>query len=265
MLSCQYRHFNPRSDERSDGDLLVIDAFVNEFQSTLRRTERPVWHPAPPSCLIFQSTLRRTERPLCFLNLLVQILFQSTLRRTERPIVSGYAKKLGIFQSTLRRTERRHARTLLTCLFYNFNPRSDERSDIIYSYINNCFSYFNPRSDERSDALYIQLSPDRRLFQSTLRRTERHGIWSYFIRKWHFNPRSDERSDAVSSRREVQLKISIHAPTNGATHWQIVDLSTSQFQSTLRRTERLHIGSGIFQPVYFNPRSDERSDTIIFA
>ena len=54
----------------------------------------------------FQSTLRRTERPLCFLNLLVQILFQSTLRRTERPIVSGYAKKLGIFQSTLRRTER---------------------------------------------------------------------------------------------------------------------------------------------------------------
>ena len=101
-----HSYFNPRSDERSDGDLLVIDAFVNEFQSTLRRTERPVWHPAPPSCLIFQSTLRRTERPLCFLNLLVQILFQSTLRRTERPIVSGYAKKLGIFQSTLRRTER---------------------------------------------------------------------------------------------------------------------------------------------------------------
>ena len=132
-----------------------------------------MWHPAPPSCLIFQSTLRRTERP----------------------IVSGYAKKLGIFQSTLRRTERRHARTLLTCLFYNFNPRSDERSDIIYSYINNCFSYFNPRSDERSD-------PD---------------ICSIHFFNDYFNPRSDERSDILSAVTNQIPEISIHAPTNGAT------------------------------------------------
>ena len=217
MLSCQYRHFNPRSDERSDGDLLVIDAFVNEFQSTLRRTERPVWHPAPPSCLIFQSTLRRTERPLCFLNLLVQILFQSTLRRTERPIVSGYAKKLGIFQSTLRRTERRHARTLLTCLFYNFNPRSDERSDPDICSIHFFNDYFNPRSDERSDILSAvtnqipEISIHAPTNGATLPQPERKCNMAISI---HAPTNGATR---ICGNRQRHRAISIHAPTNGAT------------------------------------------------
>ena len=123
-----------------------------------------------------------------------------------------------------------------------------------------------------------------RLFQSTLRRTERHyggaavGVWRYF------NPRSDERSDDALKRGGTFTKISIHAPTNGATTLLRQDCSSSLFQSTLRRTERrnCHIYLPLINDIsihaptngatssdhtgrpsylYFNPRSDERSDS----
>ncbi len=54
--------------------------------------------------------------------------------------------------------------------------------------------------------------------------------------------------------------ISIHAPTNGATSRLGLLVRIYTFQSTLRRTERrphFYVIGGI---LYFNPRSDERSD-----
>ena len=100
----------------------------------------------------------------------------------------------------------------------NFNPRSHERSD---AYFCTCFAmssifqstlpreerrqlqircrhpfrYFNPRSHERSDA-----SPQFRRFHLS-----------------YFNPRSHERSDRFGFRCILAIKISIHAPTRGAT------------------------------------------------
>ena len=78
-----------------------------------------------------------------------------------------------------------------------------------------------------------------RLFQSTLRRTERRHCRFLRSRHLHFNPRSDERSDSSNSFFKKPLwnfnprsdersdddmfdtptvtMISIHAPTNGAT------------------------------------------------
>ena len=98
-----------------------------------------------------------------------------------------------------------------------------------------------------------------------------------------FNPRSDERSDTVNDSDTLDWKISIHAPTNGATSaifnsslkfhvfqstlrrterhiltsWVVVILS---FQSTLRRTERRVYIVYMHIAMDFNPRSDERSD-----
>ena len=102
-----------------------------------------------------------------------------------------------------------------------------------------------------------------RVFQSTLRRTERlYGYGTDGLLITHFNPRSDERSDM----REITLqskrpRISIHAPTNGATTLHIPFTFLFSFQSTLRRTERLKlIHVHLIYAFYFNPRSDERSD-----
>ena len=76
-----------------------------------------------------------------------------------------------------------------------FNPRSHERSDIsVFVSISSAYN-FNPRSHERSDLLNILPS-------------------SYAP---YFNPRSHERSDGFCSVSEIHAKISIHAPTRGAT------------------------------------------------
>ena len=77
------------------------------------------------------------------------------------------------------------------------------------------------------------------VFQSTLRRTERHS----------------SEYDALPP-----IAISIHAPTNGATTGAFKYFCTiTKFQSTLRRTER-HKGGIRNGCKNFNPRSDERSD-----
>ena len=79
---------------------------------------------------------------------------------------------------------------------------------------------FNPRSHERSD----------------------HITQSFVFRFFNFNPRSHERSDSASSTIiEKASKISIHAPTRGATQSPCMFLQGS---------------------CYFNPRSHERSDDV---
>ena len=147
-----------------------------------------------------------------------------------------------------------------TCCY--FNPRSDERSDDVYKNVCVTNFYFNPRSDERSDynilmtyfALFIisihaptngatcpLIRPlTHKVFQSTLRRTERRNCHIYLPlindisihaptngatssdhtgrpSYLYFNPRSDERSDSSLRSNKSNAKISIHAPTNGAT------------------------------------------------
>ena len=102
--------------------------------------------------------------------------FQSTLPREERlnasttlqhcDIISIHAPTRGattmkrfqkmkiLFQSTLPREERRCCCSGCSFCCY-FNPRSHERSDVIFvsQEVNN--SYFNPRSHERSDGLLL--------------------------------------------------------------------------------------------------------------
>ena len=121
-----------------------------------------------------------------------------------------------------------------------------------------------------------------RVFQSTLPREERLKSSGYFVGICHFNPRSHERSDQGKESITQDIKISIHAPTRGATVIMVLLLLLKIFQSTLPREERPRrraLGCQLFvfqstlpreerrfnyhdiQPIYyFNPRSHERSD-----
>ncbi len=122
---------------------------------------------------------------------------------------------------------------------------------------------FNPRSHERSDVPSSFTTPRLFTFQSTLPREERH---------------------TSAGNIEARNRISIHAPTRGATRppvtlWHIAKFQSTLpreerhydlnmnwivilFQSTLPREERLRTGIRALIRLYFNPRSHERSDIL---
>ena len=151
---------------------------------------------------------------------------------------------------------------MIFLIFTDFNPRSDERSDCTRQAVPSAFLYFNPRSDERSDS--VATSAYNVPFYFNPRSDERSdpALSPVLAPQIYFNPRSDERSDTHNSRRRVDAEISIH----GATHITLLLIWLVVFQSTLRRTERREL---TFEPLslclYFNPRSDERSDHVVLT
>ena len=120
-----------------------------------------------------------------------------------------------------------------------FNPRSHERSDTSQAHQLMENVYFNPRSHERSDGTTFDwtnfglisihaptrgatllkfLGRIRIIFQSTLPREERPNCIACVVPySQDFNPRSHERSDSFPTCFGHSFKISIHAPTRGAT------------------------------------------------
>ena len=147
---------------------------------------------------------------------------------------------------------------------------------------------FNPRSREGSDVCIDLISCVKTLFQSTLPRRERR--CSARLGKIHrnFNPRSREGSDLPEPFKLIHhLRISIHAPAKGATQTisvatatQVISIhapakgatkdsgisaTSSKFQSTLPRRERLNEGFALNNlQSDFNPRSREGSDKFAF-
>ena len=144
-------------------------------------------------------------------------IFQSTLPRGER---QQYRAKTNVsvkFQSTLPRGERP-----------SHSPKGAKKEVIsihaptrgatsAFRCMTSSNGYFNPRSHEGSDS---PLSV----------------AWLLLV---NFNPRSHEGSDEDAAKAAEKLKISIHAPTRGAT--------------LLRTLLKAY-------PVHFNPRSHEGSD-----
>ena len=100
-----------------------------------------------------------------------------------------------LFQSTLLQEERQRHRQSITP-DRNFNPRSYKRSDCICSAPVQNVYYFNPRSYKRSDDKTLSSKWVDLKFQSTLLQEER---------PYNFYP------------FRCYIKISIHAPTRGAT------------------------------------------------
>ena len=97
-------------------------------------------------------------------------------------------------------------------------------------------------------------------FQSTLRRTERHEVMAENGRDIEFQStlRRTERHQAECT--DPHICISIHAPTNGATRKlkpMMLLRNISIHAPTNGATSSRVYGSAY---LYFNPRSDERSD-----
>ena len=145
-----------------------------------------------------------------------------------------------LFQSTLPREERPDE---FKSYIENehFNPRSHERSDYFTPNKNRLTHvYFNPRSHERSDHCSLYHLSVLQLFQSTLPREERHVRRGKYSLLWQISIHAPTRGATVNIHLLMYINaISIHAPTRGAT------LAQQRPSPT---------------PLYFNPRSHERSD-----
>ena len=122
--------FNPRSHERSDGDVVVVFLTSQPFQSTLPREERHRQRSAGQQQTISIHAPTRGATAAA----------KKTLK-TEP--ISIHAPTRG---ATM------YSQELAYTTFY-FNPRSHERSDYAYHLQLTIHQYFNPRSHERSDSL----------------------------------------------------------------------------------------------------------------
>ena len=143
-----------------------------------------------------------------------------------------------LFQSTLPRRERLYLVSVVKLIVY-FNPRSHEGSDKILHILHNIIS----------------------IFQSTLPRRERPRLRRMPLVMYNFNPRSHEGSDDQDLRQNNYSKISIHAPTKGATNVNSLTLILIMI-SIHAPTKGATVPSALRQnpQYYFNPRSHEGSD-----
>ena len=100
----------------------------------------------------------------------------------------------------------------------HFNPRSHKGSDAYTRFKSSESGDFNPRSHKGSDRNTFLLARVVKRFQSTLPQGERRLFTKPYA---------------------IQIRISIHAPTRGATSDDLLAKLTSGFQSTLPQGERL--------------------------
>ena len=104
------------------------------------------------------------------------------------------------------------------CSILDFNPRSHEGSDYVRCGDTDYWKDFNPRSHEGSDEGVAQFTQLAALFQSTLPRGERLSSLVSFVTNVVFQstlPRGERLRPLTVEYRTC--RISIHAPTRGAT------------------------------------------------
>ena len=165
----------------------------------------------------FQSTLPQGERRKKGSGKTTLITFQSTLPQGERPC-SG-CEDAALCQISIHAPTRGATATVKRWIgmIFNFNPRSHKGSDIIRS----CLRQRHWK------------------FQSTLPQGERREMdMPGTCNHWHFNPRSHKGSDGFFRAASESLKISIHAPTRGAT-----SIAGSRYQIRINFNPRSHKGS----------------------
>ena len=188
------------------------------------------------------------------------LFFQSTLLQEERHLCGNRISRFLFFQSTLLQEERLfRVEDIFSKLCFQSTLLQEERPDEEFQ--TDLQDAFNPRSYKRSDLIYHVFSP----------------------RAMSFNPRSYKRSDVTTQHLTAASRLSIHAPTRGATSCKSATRFCKSFQSTLLQEERhssitiisMLIKLSIHAPtrgatypsVYsytlpssFNPRSYKRSD-----
>ena len=188
-------NFNPRSYKRSDSPASLLF--------------RPVWQ--------FQSTLLQEERPRArYIPFLHSNFNPRSYKRSDLSHLLNTMSHHNFNPRSYKRSDKgKFGRNPQTD---NFNPRSYKRSDLPLPEWHLIGSYFNPRSYKRSDPSQSGLSCLDFLFQSTLLQEERHSKDYEKFDNQDFNPRSYKRSDEEARELEETIeRISIHAPTRGAT------------------------------------------------
>ena len=98
----------------------------------------------------------------------------------------------------------------------DFNPRSHERSDEGF-FVKLGFDDISIHAPTRGATNEGKTKEAKEAFQSTLPREERQSCSLIYGAFHHFNPRSHERSDVDLDSISLDIAISIHAPTRGAT------------------------------------------------
>ena len=144
------------------------------------------------------------------------------------------------FQSSLPRGERLDLSDTNIIKIDDFNPRSREGSDHIWTVQTKDSRNFNPRSREGSDERHPISTSDIRNFNPRSREGSDDKIQKAASDVSDFNPRSREGSDDRDDQRGYgPVAISILAPARGATIAQIRTLTMQlSFQSSLPRGER---------------------------
>ena len=122
-----------------------------------------------------------------------------------------------LFQSTLPRGERQHLLSVTKLIIY-FNPRSHEGSDLHPTKNSGAGWIISIHAPTRGATVKNRFGLTDGKFQSTLPRGERRRKWKVFLVCIYFNPRSHEGSDLYALNLiSIYMRISIHAPTRGAT------------------------------------------------
>ena len=216
----------------SSGSLLV-------FQSTLLQEERPFLGIFAPDCCQFQSTLLQEERRVKCKNTEAPTMI--SIHAPTRGATGCYFFVLKFPKISIHAPTRGATLPIIRDILFSayFNPRSYKRSDSPSLFALSTIFHFNPRSYKRSD-LYIIINiiccvisihaPTRGatlsfllLFWNPLyfnpRSYKRSDdiIGCSILTHINFNPRSYKRSDKLAYKLRMQNKISIHAPTRGAT------------------------------------------------
>ena len=146
---------------------------------------------------------------------------------------------VNVFQSTLPQGERLYYRSVYGHLKIYFNPRSHKGSDdVVISNIDPAL-IFQSTLPQGERPLRWKQEPERMEFQSPLPQGERLDHMAYSIARW---------------------VISIHAPTRGATVYQVLYYLDTKFQSTLPQGERRCYFQFPLRFRHFNPRSHKGSD-----
>ena len=120
-----------------------------------------------------------------------------------------------------------------------FNPRSHEGSDNPDCPRLSSDTGFNPRSHEGSDDAPEPNSPITNSFNPRSHEGSDSDAVFVIDGESSFNPRSHEGSDQNKHKRRKCNRVSIHAPTKGATSSDSGCRVCIWFQSTLPRRERL--------------------------
>ena len=200
-------------------------------------------------------------------------LFQSTLPREERRAMARRNHGIIRFQSTLPREER-PAATIATCITaINISIHAPTRGATSPGGQMHNQNHISIHAPTRGATHTTPADRVTFQFQSTLPREERPDGCVCSSGDRHFNPRSHERSDrrnagdlwrwrisihaptrGATTGRDgftLHLSISIHAPTRGATQRRAVTTAALQFQSTLPREERRTIARAAYASIRF--------------